>query len=102
LQGIAAKDLPVWQTAESKIWVAKIAIENREIVAAKPLHYLVFFSMERFKLRSNHADDLDMTVQTAYGQDPAQRQPNLLGKAKFGTVVTQAFLGIKINTHKPR
>ncbi len=70
-----------------------------EMLDPRPGPYHVWLSIRRQSRSRNFGADIEMVVESAYpGQ--GRSRPNLLGRAKFATVVTNAFLRKPTHTRK--
>lgn len=85
----------VWQTSSLRNWAHSVRIED----PCGP--YYVFFELRRPQRRHPRIkQDLDLTVESAYHEDPSKGPPALRGKMRFNILCGKVYKGEPVATQK--
>jgi hypothetical protein len=84
----------VWQTAEKRNWAYTITIED----PAGPYH--VFLEVRRASHDQKHLQDINLVIESAYPEDPAEGPPAVLGSISFLLLCGKVFARQRVSTRR--
>ncbi len=84
----------VRQTTQRRNWVHSITVAS----SAGPYH--IFFELRRAPAEERELQDLNLTVESAYPQDPTRPPPALLGPMSFLVLAGKTYKGEPVATKR--
>lgn len=94
LQQLNHAKAQVWQTTQRRNWVHSIMVAS----PAGPYH--IFFELRRAPADERNLQDLNLTVESAYPQDPTKPPPAVLGPMGFLLLAGKTYKGEPIATKR--
>ena len=84
----------VTQTARARNWLHTVTIDEG---GGK---YRIFFELRRAAAETNHREDLNLVVESAYRQDTDRREPAVRGSMGFILLCGKTYVGEPIATRR--
>lgn len=94
ISNLADPAMKVWETATRRNWAHVMQIESPR----GPFY--VFFELKRTPVENRHLQDLNLVVESAYPQDPAEPRPSLMGRMGFLMLCGKIYTGQKTSTKR--